>query len=65
MGCLLLQGERGELHLQARLRRGRLLLQWEPVASADVLPHAHKLPGENHGLLQQLSEGESIPAVPY
>jgi len=36
---------RGELHLQARLRGGWLFLQWEPAASADVLPHAHKLPG--------------------
>lgn len=34
---------RGELHVQARLRGGRLLLQWEPAPSADVLPNADKL----------------------
>lgn len=34
---------RGELHLQARLRGGRLLLQWELAASADVLPNTDKL----------------------
>lgn len=34
---------RGELHLQAGLRGGRLLLQRELAASPDVLPNADKL----------------------